>query len=112
MRAAPLCVADSRLCLRPASSRPLPLPPTPAETKSRSRERRLFPKTDVTILRLLLPHERLFSSLVFATVAHSAPSSIGISRRRKELFELALLPMIFRVLSHSSLRGRSQGGRQ
>jgi hypothetical protein len=26
------------------------------------------------ILRLLLPHERFFSSLVFATVAHSAPS--------------------------------------
>jgi len=26
------------------------------------------------ILRLLLPHERFFSSLFFATVAHSAPS--------------------------------------
>ena len=29
------------------------------------------------ILRLLLPHERFFSSLVFVTVAHSAPS-LGI----------------------------------
>ena len=45
-----------------------------AETKSRSRETALS-KTDVMILRLLLlPHERFFSSLVSATVAHSAPS--------------------------------------
>ena len=39
-----------------------------AERKSRSREAALS-KTDVLILRLLLPHERFFSSLVFATVA-------------------------------------------
>ena len=43
--------------------------------KSRSRETALS-KTDVMILRLLLPHERFFSSLVFATVAHSAPSLV------------------------------------
>jgi len=44
-----------------------------AERESRSRETALS-KTDMMILRLLLPHERFFSSLVFATVAHSAPS--------------------------------------
>ena len=39
------------------------------------RKRRLFPKLIVMIRRLLLlPHERFSSSLVFATVAHSAPS--------------------------------------
>ena len=52
--------------------------------KSRSRETAL-PETDVMTLRLPLPHERFFSSLVFATVAHSAPSlgsasSIGLSQ--------------------------------
>jgi len=44
-----------------------------AERKSHSRETALS-KTDVTIPRLLHAPERLFSSLVFATVAHSAPS--------------------------------------
>jgi len=39
-----------------------------------ARARRLFSKTDVMVLRLLLPHNGdFFSSLVFATVAHSAP---------------------------------------
>ena len=39
-----------------------------------ARARRALSNTDVMILRLLLPHKRFFSSLVFATVAHSAPS--------------------------------------
>jgi len=37
-----------------------------------ARARRLFPKTHMMVLRLPLPHERFISSLVFATVAHSA----------------------------------------
>ena len=47
---------------------------TRAERKSRSRETALS-KTDVMLLRLLLPHERFCSSLVFATIATS--SSLG-----------------------------------
>ena len=39
-----------------------------AGRKSRSRETAVS-KTDVTSVRLLLPHERFISSLVFATVA-------------------------------------------
>ena len=44
------------------------LPVVRDERKSRSRETALS-KTDVMIPRLPLPHERYFSSLVFATVA-------------------------------------------
>ena len=51
----------------PAASPSLP-PSERTERKSRSRQTALS-KTDVMILRLLLAHERFFSSLVFATVA-------------------------------------------
>jgi len=54
-----------------------------AERKSRSHETALPfpPKLTPMILRLLLPHDGdLFSSLVFATVPHSAPS-LGKSRQ-------------------------------
>ena len=48
-------------------------------------------KTDVTILRLLLPHNGdSFSSLVFATVAHSAPS-LGAERRTRKIYLVVLL---------------------
>ena len=46
---------------------------------ARARQTGSFPKgsPDVMILRLLLPYERVLSSLVFATVAHSAPSALA-----------------------------------
>ena len=56
-----------------AGAAPNPFVPTRAERESRSRETALS-KTDVLILRLLLPHERFFSSLVLATVAYNPPS--------------------------------------
>jgi len=72
-------VYQQRHSLSASLSTDSPAPPHNTHTCRRAaRARRLFSKTDVMILRLLLTHEqRVFSSLVFATVAHSAPISLA-----------------------------------